>query len=290
MLAAMIRSVVAALVVLAGCSHKEAASGPAPKDEAGASGVAVGAWIAELKAQRTADPGDLGAAYLAAYVAGMAGDGAEALAILEMLADGWPFPVQASDFIKLAGEPRFAAVLERTAGCEPAGTATTAFTLGPADLVPEGIACDAASGAVYVGSIVHRKIVRVDGTAAGDLVPEAQGGLGGVLGMTVDASRRLLWAAHNPLGEATRAAGKERSGVAAFDLDTGATKVDVKLEGAHLLNDVALAGADVYVSDSTRGAVWRLRGGQGALERVAADGTFVCALTPSRSSTCAAVR
>ena len=212
---------------------------------------------------------------MAATLAAEGGDAEGALDLLEQLeAEGWPFLVPESDFGKVAALPRFRALAARLAARTlRGGPAQVAFTVGPADLIPEGIACDDASGAAFVGSIGHRKIVRIDGAAARDLVPTGQGGIVGVLGMTVDRPRRWLWAAHNPVGKAARASG--RSGLAAFDLETGATRAAAWLDGEHLLNDVAVAPTgDVYVTDSERGTVWRLRGGAGALERVAPEGTF----------------
>lgn len=276
---AMLRSPLAVLLATAAIAcatrREPAPAAPAPSEQPAAP-MARGAWISELDAHRVADPGDLGAAYLAAYLAVAGGDTEAALRILEDLAArGWPFPIPDADFPKLAALPRFRTVAQRLATARPIGKATPAFTLGPADLVPEGIACDPISGAVYVGSIVHRKIVRVDGTTPRDLVPRARDDLGGVLGMTVDQPRRCLWAAHNPLGPADRAAGG-RSGIAAFDLDTGDRRASATLDGEHLLNDVTLTPAgDVFVTDSTLGAVWRLRGAAGSLEPVVPRGTFV---------------
>lgn len=235
------------------------------------------AWLAELRAHREGDPGDQGATYFAAYLAAEEGDGEVALRLLEELeAQGWPFPVLERDFPKLAALPRFRALSGRLAARAPrGGPATLAFTVGPADLLPEGIACDPRSGAVFLGSRMHRKVVRVDGTQARDLVPPGKG-LGAILGMSVDARRGLLWAAHNPRGTAERGAGEPRSGIVAVDVDGGAVKRALSLAGRHLLNDLAIAGSgDVYVTDSEPGALWRLAARGNALERVVPDGTFM---------------
>jgi sugar lactone lactonase YvrE len=237
-------------------------------------------WRAELSAQRAADPGDLGAAYFAAYLAADGGDSAGALQLLEALEPaGWAFPLLESDFPKLLALPRFQVLAGRLAARAPrGGPATLAYTIGPADLLPEGIACDARSGAVFLGSRKHRKIVRVAGggkPSAQDFVaPRAD--LGAVLGLHVDAPRRLLWAAHNPRGKAERESGKLRSGIVGVDLESGAVVRSAALDGAHLLNDIAIAGNGVvYITDSEPGAVWRLPAGGAALERVVADGTFM---------------
>jgi len=235
------------------------------------------AWLAELRDHRVADPGDQGATYLAAYLAAGEGDTERALGLLEGLAaEEWPFPVPENDFPALAAEPRFRELSARLgAGVSRGDRPRLAFTVGPADLLPEGIACDSDSGAVFLGSRGYRKIVRVDDSVARDFVdPRAE--LGAVLGLHVDSTRRLLWAAHNPRGKSEREAGRLRSGVIAVDLDGGAVVRTVALEGRHLLNDLAIApDGDVYVTDSEPGAVWRIRAGGAALERVVADGTFM---------------
>lgn len=256
-----------AAVALTACSKPtEAPKDPSPVEP-------KGAWFAEFREYRTADPADQGAAYLAAYVALMGDDTDTALRLLEQIAAaGFPIPIRPQDFPKLADSPRFKPLADRLPRTLPGGTSEPAFTVGPADLVPEGIACDEASGAAFVGSINHRKIVRVDGQASRDLVTA---GLGGVLGMTVDAPRRWLWAAHNPNGKAAKAAG-DRSGIAAFDLESGAQKASASLDGEHLLNDVAVArGGDVFVTDSSAGQVWKLPAGAGALAEVVPRDTFV---------------
>ena len=72
---------------------------------------------------------------------------------------------------------------------------TEAFRIDDASLFPEGIAVDPRDGTLYVSSILKRKIVRVspDGRVE-DFVRERQDSLLGVLGLRVDAKRRLLWA------------------------------------------------------------------------------------------------
>ncbi|MBL9104091.1 MAG: gluconolaconase [Myxococcales bacterium] len=268
------RPLLLALAVTA-CSPRAAPTAPATTGAGEDAAKRDEPWIAELRAYRAVDPGDQGAAYLAAHLAVARGDTDEALRLLEaIVAAGFPLPIRPVDFPGLAELPRFKPLAERLKATPASGSAEPAFTVGPADLVPEGIACDEASGAAFVGSINHEKIVRVDGTTPRDLVANRED-LGAVLGMTVDAPRRWLWAAHNPRGEAASAAG-ERSGVAAFDLETGAPKARADLDGEHLLNDVAVArGGDVFVTDSTRGQVWRLPGGGGTLAAVAPEGTFV---------------
>ncbi|WP_143828013.1 SMP-30/gluconolactonase/LRE family protein [Anaeromyxobacter sp. Fw109-5] len=226
-----------------------------------------------------ADPGRL---YVRAWSQNGGGDADGALATLRQLdARGWDVPLDPRDFPGLADRAEWRAIAERAAARAPrTAQAPVAVTLQEPGLVAEGIAADPRDGALYVGSIRLRKIVRVapDGTVR-DAVPSATGGLGRVLGLKIDAERGLLWAAANR-GDAGTATGRGTvSGVYAFDLETWAPVRAVTIDGAgHLLNDVAL-GADgtVFVTDSEAGAVYRLVPGASSLAEVVAEGTFVYA-------------
>lgn len=261
----MRRPAVLAALGLVACG---APARPAP------SGAAEPSWVAEVRAQAAADPGDAGALYLLAFL--VRSDRPSALSYLRRLDRlGWDFPLDPREFPGLVDTPEGRALSATFAAREPsAHTSTPAFTGQDASLVPEGIAFDPQSGAFFLGSIARRKIVRID-FAAGrveerDLVTT---GLGGVLGIEVDPGRRLLWAAHNPPGRTARQKG--RAMLSAFDVDSGALVREVGLAGAHLFNDVAISAAgDVYVTDSEGGGVYRLRAGSAALEPVVAPGTL----------------
>src|SRR5215211_7738657 len=90
--------------------------------------------------------------------------------------------------------------------CFPAsarGQSRVAFRIPEPDLIPEGIAYDPVAQVFYVGSTYKRKIVSVDGRGVvRDFTGEGQDGLWGLLGMRVDAKRRLLWAVSSHAGGA----------------------------------------------------------------------------------------
>jgi len=163
----------------------------------------------------------------------------------------------------------------------PVSNSAEAFRLAQRDLIPEGLAYDPAGKAFYLGSIHRRKIVRID--TAGrttDFVPEARDGLLAVLGMKVDASRRVLWAATegtlNMKGGGPGDVG--RSALRQYDLRSGRLVRSLELHpdpGPHLFNDVAVdARGQVLVTDSEDGSVWRLRQGAERLERLAGPGAL----------------
>lgn len=164
----------------------------------------------------------------------------------------------------------------------PVATSTEAFRLREKDLIVEGIAYDPVERAFYVGSIYHRKIVRVDET--GRATTFAGGGAGderlySVLGMKVDATRRLLWAATEGNLSMKDAAPAEdgRSALAAFDLRSGrlVRKFEPREPGRHLFNDIAIdSSGRAYVTDSEAGSVYVTVPAAGGLDLVAGPGRF----------------
>lgn len=85
-----------------------------------------------------------------------------------------------------------------------------------------------------------------------------------VLGMKVDASRGLLWAASwaSEGMEGFTKADRGRAELIAFALADGSVRRRIAVAagaGDHLLNDIAIApDGTVYVTDSVAGAVWRV--------------------------------
>jgi DNA-binding beta-propeller fold protein YncE/sugar lactone lactonase YvrE len=151
-----------------------------------------------------------------------------------------------------------------------------AFTIAEPDLVPEGIAHDAATGTFFVGSTYKRKIVAVDrhGTAR-DFTTEGQDGLLGVVGMKVDVARRRLWVAASDAGVNMPMKGMDartlgRSSVFLYDVETGKLLRRHWLGGPgeqHFLNDLVVAACgDVYITDSKAGAIYVIREDRDKLE------------------------
>jgi len=185
-----------------------------------------------------------------------------------------------ADFVDLRASEAFRSVVARmAANRQPQGEAQEAFVLEIPDLLPEGIARDPESGALYLGSIRLRKILRLgpDDSVA-DFVREGQDGLCSVVGLTVDPLRRVLWAcsAAGPEMVDATPADTSRTGVFGWSLDDG------ELVGAFLLpdatvrrqlNDLTIGPLGrIYASDSQRGAVWRLDPDAGAWEVFLGDG------------------
>lgn len=209
---------------------------------------------------------------------GMAG---EALATLGSLARMGAAPdLDHRDFAPLKGRreltPLRAAVRRNAA---PKGRSTVAFRLAEKDLIPEGIAYDPVRDAFYVGSIYRRKIVRVTrGGRAEDFTAPQQDGLLNVLGLRVDAGRRVLWAC---AVSGARDEGGEGSRSALFKYDLESGRLIKKYESArdgrkHLFNDIAISNSgDLFVTDSLSGSVLKLSRASDALETFVGADTFI---------------
>lgn len=146
-------------------------------------------------------------------------------------------------------------------------SSSPAFTIPEADLIPEGIAYDPIARTIYVSSTYKRKIVSIDslGTVRNFTEP-GQDGLWGVLGMQVDADRRLLWAVstHAGPGMPMQNMVQEdtgRSSVFKYDLNTGTLlkKYTIGPDPAHFLNDLVLNKAgDVFITDSRERSIFTI--------------------------------
>lgn len=136
--------------------------------------------------------------------------------------------------------------------------APTAFTLEDRRIIPEGIAYDSHARRFYLGSIAQNRILRIEADGAMSEFAGAEAKLDAVLGLALDAPRRILYAVSTSAltreGERNR-----RNAVVAFDVDTRRLVSRYDVPGAQQLNDVAIApGGRVYASDSASGAIFEI--------------------------------
>lgn len=216
------------------------------------------AAIEQLLQQR---PADATLWYFLARVQAQAGGRKEAIAALEKVAelgDGF-LPPRTDGFETLWEDPAFKAVRARLEAKLPRmDFAPTAFELDDKTVIPEGIAYDPHSRAFFVGSIAQRRILRVaEGQGASEFAGE-KAGLDHVLGIAMDAPRRILYAvsttALTDVGERQR-----RNAVFAFDADSRRLVQRYDVPNSLQLNDVAVApGGRVFASDSASGAIYEI--------------------------------
>lgn len=145
--------------------------------------------------------------------------------------------------------------------------APTVFEIEDRELIPEGIAWDSATGHFFLGSM-KRKIMRVSSTGVVEFAG-AEADLDHVLGLAVDAPRRLLYAVStSALTEEGEK--KRRNAVVVFDLERGKLLRRVDVPGALQLNDVAIArGGRAFASDSQGGGIFEILESGTARELVA---------------------
>jgi hypothetical protein len=181
------------------------------------------------------------------------GDRKQALAWFEKAAALNPeyTPEFDRDFETMATLPEFQGLIERARKASPpVRRGALAFTVAESDLIPEGLAWDARSKKLYLGSINKRKIVEIGPYGAvRDFIAAGQDGIGSVIGMKVDPRTNTLWA--NSLSNT------EGSGVFHYDLATGRPIKKYVLPMDLLFNDLdATAKGDVFATATRAQALY----------------------------------
>jgi len=205
----------------------------------------------------------------------LTGDTEGAVERLEAMADGGLYVnvVTESDFASLQDHPRYDALLAQMAALlEPSGDDTLVHEFDVVGLMPEGLAVDEATGAMYISSIREGRIWRVSpgGTLENFVRPDTHEGIGGLFGMAVDGARGVLWVTSSTPGQyiGPHAEAAPPSALFGFDLSTGDVRHYFPLDGdRHFLGEVVI-GPDggVYASDSLDPVIYRLSDDMNALE------------------------
>jgi sugar lactone lactonase YvrE len=204
------------------------------------------------------------------------GDAPACVAALEKVNElGEGFLPPRGDFAKVWEDAAFQAVRRKLEARLPTlDYAPTAFEIGDRALMPEGIAYDAPSRSFFIGS-VHRRVLRLgpDNAAASEFAGTGAG-LDAVLGLAVDAPRRILYAVSTS-ALTTEGRRNRRNAVVAFDVDSRKLLHRHDVPGAMQLNDVTVAlGGRVFASDSASGAVYEIAvKGPGPAREVLAPGS-----------------
>jgi sugar lactone lactonase YvrE len=227
-------------------------------------------------------PWSVRARYNLACAHALIGEPAAAVRILEQVA------AQEVAF-DLAGDDDLASLREREDFAEvqrrmdalaaPVGQARPAFSLAQKDLIPEGVAHDPKTGAFFVSSVRHRKIVRIapDGAAA-DFVAEGQDGLQAAFALAVDAPRRSLWVSSRATAQMAGFKQGEPEGrafLAEYDVDTGRQRRTVMAPEGGMVVDLAI-GSDgtIYAADPENGSVYLLVPGAAAFRTLVEKGVM----------------
>jgi hypothetical protein len=217
--------------------------------------------IAAIEALLKQRPGDATLWFFLARLRAQAGERPGAVAALDRVAelgDGF-LPPRADGFETLWDDAAFKAVYARLEAKLPRlDFAPTAFELEDKTLTPEGLAYDAPSRTFFIGSISQGRVLRVGGDHPLAEFAGAAADLDYVLGIAVDAPRRVLYVvsttALTDAGERNR-----RNAIFAFDIDSGRKLQRYDVPDARQLNDVTVAlGGRVFTSDSGSGAIYEI--------------------------------
>ena len=207
--------------------------------------------------------------FLHAEALAMSGRTEPALAQLQWLAtNGYHYAFWERE--SFAGLPAAAAAALRAATTKngrPGGTVARVVRLDRDDLDPEGI--DALGQDWIVGSMTNGNLYRIDRSGATTVLWRETAVGRRLFGVRHDPQRNLVWACSN--GRDDRHAQSELLRVA---LEPPAVARWPVPDPAALCNDIAmLPDGAVALSDSQRGAVWRLDS-TGQWRQLAAPGTF----------------
>lgn len=187
-------------------------------------------------------------------------------------------PDRLTSFQKIDETPEYRKALQLfEKNKQVSGKSEIAFRIPQKDLIAEGITYDPVSRSFFVGSLYCRKIVEVDSAGkALDFISEKQDGIWSVLGMKVDAKRRILWAnsanseddmlmkdpEHDTVGQ---------TAIFAYNLNSKKLikKYVLAVKGErHFFNDLAITKTgDVYITDSNDGSIYRILAAQDKLEQ-----------------------
>lgn len=203
-----------------------------------------------------------------------AGDKEQSLARLgDAVRRGAAFdPTRFAEFNALAGDAQFGAL---AAGAKqnlaPVGKVTRFAKLPEGE--SEGIAYDPVSRRFFAGT-GDGKLLAVD--QQGNVSTFASGGgLRQILGIKVDAARRLLWLVSGRYPEPDAPADGGTGGIRAYNVDSGEIVTTIEVDERPILhgfNDLALAAdGTVYVTDTNRNSVYKLVPGGKTLELLLQD-------------------
>jgi hypothetical protein len=186
----------------------------------------------------------------------------------------------------LEGLPEFASIqaalkanLPRPHPSQPA------FTIPMKDIIPENIAYDPVTKVFYLGSLYRRQILRIKVKSntvlsVENFTAEAQDGLYSVLGMKVDARRRVLWALSAVGTEMRGVSDALRGNTAVFKYSLNENKLIRKYalgpDPPHFFNDLVLnAAGDVFLTDSQSGEIYTIQHDEDKLEVLIPPGHFL---------------
>ncbi|HSB10526.1 MAG TPA: hypothetical protein VLM38_13645 [Blastocatellia bacterium] len=222
--------------------------------------------------------------YNLAAVSALQGKKAEAVAYLSKITEmGLALhPERDPDFGSIKESAEFKEILKRFEGNNgPIINSSTGFTIREKGLITEGLAYDPTGETFFVSSVHKRKILSVSKSGDVRTFATEQDGLWSVLGMKVDAQRRLLWVTTTAFPQMLNYKKEEDGSSAVFKFDLRTTKLLKKylLSTAtkkHALGDLTIqSNGDVFTTDSLSAAIYVIRRQRDEIELFLEDPGFV---------------
>lgn len=242
------------------------------------------ALIENMKAALTIRPNYGPYTYNVAVGYALSGNKQEAYDWLGRLADmGLVYSIsEDGDFASIKDTAEFKSLVARFQNnARPIGSSTIAFTVHEQGFVPEGLAYDPAEKRFYLGSVYKRKIVSVNEAGEVKDFSSPADGLWSVMGMRVDATRRVLWvctASHTQMMD-FKESEKGISGIFKYDLRSKKLIKKYLLPAQpkpHWLGDLVLnSNGDVFASDSITPGIYMIDRQRDSLELFLANDVFV---------------
>jgi hypothetical protein len=207
-----------------------------------------------------------------------------ALATLRRMADmGLVFAIEKDgDFNSIKESPEFKTIQKQFARNQaPKINSLTAFTVHEKGLIPESVAYDESTEIFYLSSVYKRKILSVTKSGEVGVFSSEADGLWSVMGMKVDASRRLLWVCTTAHPQMSNFRKEDEGSSALFKYDLRTGKLLEKYQPkdktkAHWLGDLVInAQGDVFATDSVTPAVYVVRHESNQMETFVEGQPFV---------------
>jgi hypothetical protein len=221
--------------------------------------------------------------YNLACVNALAGRKSDALASLTQVAEmGLVMPAEKdTDLDAIKDTPEFRLILKRfEASKAPVNNSSAGFTIHEKGLITEGLAYDPADETFFVSSVHKRKILAIGKSGDVKVFAAEQDGLFSVLGMAVDAKRRLLWVASTAFPQMVNFKKEEDGTSAVFKFDLRTRRLLKKYvlsntEKKHALGDLIIhSNGDVFATDSLSPAVYVIRPQRDEIELFLSDPRF----------------
>lgn len=208
----------------------------------------------------------------------------EAFNSLNQVADmGLIYPAEKDDdFVSIKETEEFKKILAKfERNKTPVTRSKQVFTVPEKGLIAESVAYDPQTKTFYVSSVHKRKIIAINAKGEAKDFATAENGLWAVLGMKVDAKRRVLWACTAAVNQAAniKAEDKGKSGILKFDLTTGKllkTYLIPDTKSEHWLGDLLIdSNGDVFATDSAKPAIYVLWRGTDEIKTFLEHESFV---------------